>query len=176
MNDAIRGKKSRETIHRIPRFIMNLHSQGVHNSTEFLLHELSLPHCYNLSKAIYLIDNPDFNCLKGIAGFAQSEQFFSDNHWQQPELFLKHMSSASLHQKVKTIERENKRLSESAEKTMLLQLAHDLGVEKPSFKKVPIKHDNIGIFIFEPCDYLEYEALDEDMEESLYLLGFTPIV
>ncbi len=175
MNNGMRGKKVMETVHKVPRFLMNLHNQGMHNSAEFLLHELSLPHCFNLLKSAYFIDNPDFNHLKGVAGFSHDEQFVSANHWDQPDLFSKHMGSALFNQKVRGIDLPSIR-TVSNEKEMLCQLAKDLGVHKPSFKKMPVKHDNVGIFIFEPCDHAEHAALDQNMEESLYLLGFTPVI
>ncbi len=176
MDNGMRGKKLMECMHRVPRSMMNLHKLGVHHSAEFLLHELAMPHCFNLLKVAYLVENQDFNCLKGIAGSAQNERFALDNHWNEPVRFLNHMNEASFNQKVKAIEIASPHYSGVDEMTVFSKIAQDLEVQHPLFKKVPIKHDNTGIIIFEPCDHAEYESWDETMEESLYLLGFTPIV
>ena len=54
---------------QLPRLMIDVH--GRDNISEFILHELCSEPCFNLRKAAYLVDNPDFNCLRGVAGFAR---------------------------------------------------------------------------------------------------------
>ena len=55
----------------LPRKILSLH--GHDNITELILHELCNEQCFNLEKAAYFIDNPDFDCFKGVAGHCRSQ-------------------------------------------------------------------------------------------------------
>ena len=43
--------------------------------SEFVLHDICNPNCFNLQKAAFLVDNPDFDCLKGVAGFSADEAY-----------------------------------------------------------------------------------------------------
>ncbi len=172
----MRSREILECICKVPQHIIKLHSDGVHNSAEFLLHHLAMPTCFNLLQAAYFVDNPDFNFLKGVAGFHAQELFIARNHWQEQERFSKHMATSSFNQKVKAVERPSLRRSEiMGEKKELSSIAQDLGVKNPFFKQLPIKYDNIGIMIFEPVSCKEHAAVDHHLDDSLFLLGFTPL-
>ena len=58
---------------KIPKKLLS--AQHVDNVAEFVLHERSHENCFNLRRAAYFVDNPDFNCLKGIAGFCRKEAY-----------------------------------------------------------------------------------------------------
>jgi len=53
----------------LPRMI--LVCNGCENIFELLLHDLCHPTCFNLKKVAYFVDNPDFDCLQGVAGVAR---------------------------------------------------------------------------------------------------------
>ena len=81
----------------LPQKIVNLH--GLENITEFVLHDLCHRSCFNLNKAAYFVDNPDFDCLKGIAGFHHDEVYPGEDIWFNPQAFSDHMESASFNKK-----------------------------------------------------------------------------
>ena len=60
----------------LPRKIVSLN--GAENLTEFVLHDLCQSRCFNLPKAAYFVNNPDFNCIKGVAGVHADELFQGD--------------------------------------------------------------------------------------------------
>ena len=68
MEEAGRHYTILNTLSKLPRKMLSL--KGQENVTEFVLHELCHKNCFNLDKAAYFVDNPDFDCLKGMAGFA----------------------------------------------------------------------------------------------------------
>ncbi len=56
----------------LPQQILSLHK--IDNATEYVLHSLCDAGCLDLQKAAYLVDNPDFDCLQGVAGFNKAEE------------------------------------------------------------------------------------------------------
>lgn len=57
----------------LPHKMLSVH--GLSNATEFVLHELCQSSCFNLKKAAYFVDNPDFDRLQGVAGFNKEEEY-----------------------------------------------------------------------------------------------------
>src|SRR5476649_202396 len=68
------------------------------NLAEFIIHELSSSACLNFKKVAFLVDNPDFNYLKGVAGIAENERFSADSVWDEHPHFTEHMRAASFNQ------------------------------------------------------------------------------
>ena len=83
----------------LPQKLLSVH--GTENVTEFVLHDLCSTHCFDLKKAAYLVDNPDFDCLKGVAGFSAEEAYPQDAIWETPELFIAHMKKSAFNNKVR---------------------------------------------------------------------------
>jgi len=110
----------------LPRRI--LAAQDQKNVPEFVLHDLCDEHCFNLNRAAYLIDNPDFNCLKGVAGVSRAEAYSDGNSiWNSPERFNIHMQAAPFNQKVRHIERCSLKTGTEGEHEMLNTIAQELG-------------------------------------------------
>ena len=68
-----------DNLRRLPRKMLQLH--GRDNVTDFVLHELCSKNYFNIPKAAYFIDNPAFNCLKGIVGISTQELQKFENIW-----------------------------------------------------------------------------------------------
>lgn len=159
-------------LNALPRKILSLH--GLDNLTEFVLHELSHEDCFNLKKAAYLIDNPDFDCLKGIAGFCAEENAKCQNVWQTPDAFSAHMQGSNFNQKVRAVERPSlKHYNGEAEK-QIDDIAHHLQVDNHDYHIWQLKNNNRGILIFKKLDSNTAE-LDEHMLNALHLLSFCPV-
>lgn len=156
----------------LPRKILGLH--GRDNITEFVLHELSKKECFDLEKAAYIIDNPDFDCLRGVAGFCRSECYTDNkNIWDDPDSFSEHMKKASYNKKVRCFQRESCLKKGKKSEEIVKDISSDLGFSHPLFYAWNMKHDNQGILLYEKkdsspcsCDYL----LD-----GLCLIGFCPV-
>ena len=63
-----------QKLSHLPKKIVAL--EGLEHTPSFVLHELCNESAFNLSKAAFFIDNPDFNHFKGIAGFDAAAGFW----------------------------------------------------------------------------------------------------
>lgn len=156
-------------LRRLPRKMLLLH--GVDNITEFVLHDLCSQNCFNIEKAAYFVDNPDFNCLKGVAGFARNEVNETGDIWQNPESFSKKMATSTFNQKVRSMVRESCRRCGQSESEIGKLIAHELGFTNYGVYSWGMKHDNYGLFVCEKGGSQEH-AHDDIIIDGLCLLGF----
>jgi hypothetical protein len=156
----------------LPHKILSLH--GIDNMTELVLHTLCNEECLNLSKAAYFIDNPDFDCLKGIAGFDRNEEYHQEDiPLDDQSVFSHHLSQCAFNKKVRGIQRPSfKRRGEESHNELLKQLAGELDMGNPIAYNWNAKHDNYGILLFER-DFAEEPS--KEFLEGLSLLGFCPV-
>ena len=88
-------------LQQLPRKILLL--PGTYNVPEFVLHELCNEKCFNVHKAAYFVDNPDFDCLKGVAGINHEEGVIKDDIWSDPDRFSEKMKASPFNQKVRSV-------------------------------------------------------------------------
>lgn len=157
----------------LPQKILSFN--GVDNVTEFVLHSLCNENCLNLSKAAYFIDNPDFDCLKGVAGFDKQNEFVNrENIWGIPDHFTKHMQSCNFNQKVRNIYKPSAKRANLAEHELIERLSNELTIEDPHCYAWNGKHNNHALVIFE-CAGQNSPVLEDDIVHGLCLLGFCPL-
>lgn len=123
--------------------------------SQIVLHELGHDDCFGLKKATYLIDNPDFNHLVGIAGYHNGECCYHQKDlWENPFKFKEDMKEANFNNNVKKFLQDSLRRKDidlnSAKD--IKDLGIHLGMEKPEFFSWNMKHGNHGILIFEQGD------------------------
>jgi len=144
------------------------------NLTEFVLHELCSDRCFNIDKAAYFIDNPDFNCLRGVAGFSRQDEYPPHcSIWDSPQEFSSHMSQASFNQKVRGINRESIRKSATDDAHLVKQMAHELGFKSYSYYSWDMRHDNHAILLFELPRVTDVS--DVYVKNGMTLLSFCPL-
>lgn len=137
----------------LPHKILSHHD--VDGLAPMVLHELGHSQSLGLSKAGYFVDNPDFNCLKGVAGYCSNEcHHHKKNLWESPHAFADDMQDAQFHHRLATFNdhsparKQDQQLDEEAMK----ELGRTLGMRNPSFLSWKMKHGNNGIFLFEGDD------------------------
>lgn len=155
----------------LPRKIVSLN--GAENLTEFVLHDLCQSRCFNLPKAAYFVNNPDFNCIKGVAGVHASELFQGDS-WEQPHDFSAHMKQATFNQKVRGIDQCSIIKSRNALDGLVKEIAQELDMDRYAVQLWNVKHDNQGVLIFAQDEQDEY-VTEEMIHAGACLLGFCPI-
>ncbi len=136
--------------------VLNFHD--VDGLPQMVLHELGHENSFNFSRATYLIDNPDFNHLLGVAGYAHDECHFHKNDlWQDPQSFLKDMDGAHYHNQVRDFLKESLRRNEIDldSSKEIHELGHCLGLEKPEFFSWNMKHGNHGLLLFDRKEVIE---------------------
>lgn len=173
-NEALERKK-RDIMHNLsslPRKILQIY--GRENIAEFILHELGKQDNFNLKKAAYIIDNPDFDCLKGVAGYCLPEAYKSDKDiWQEPDAFTNYMKKSGFNNKIRGFNRSSCVKKGKSDQDIVNEVAADLGFEHPSFYAWKLKHDNHGILLYEKNDD---ESCDCDyLLDGLCIIGFCPI-
>ncbi len=156
----------------LPRKILKLH--GRDNVVEFVIHELGRKDCFNFERAAYIIDNPDFNCLKGVAGLCQAELYIPKKDiWDEVDDFSAHMQQTPYNQKVRCFSKESCVKHGDTDEQIVEKFSHELGFDHPSYYAWTMKHDNHGILLYEKADS---ESCDcEYLLEGLSLAAFCPI-
>lgn len=154
----------------LPKNIVSFYNQD--NITEFVLHDLCNKNCFNIEKAAYFVDSPDFDHCKGIAGFYQKELCPLNDIWADPCGFSEYMKSAAFNNQVRSIVRPSVKKNGEHWKTTAFSLANELAIQEPSLYIFDLKHDNHGIFL---CNKLDDEYDQDDMRNWLTVLGLCPI-
>ncbi len=119
---------------------------------DMVLHELGHDNCFGLQKATYLVDNPDFDHLLGVAGFCKKEcSCHKEDLWENPFIFKADMKEAQYHNDIKKFLRESLRrkdinLNDSGD---VKDLGIHLGINNPAHFGWNMKHGNHGLLIFD---------------------------
>lgn len=120
--------------------------------SQILLHEIGHDDSFALNKATYLVDNPDFNHLLGVAGYDHHEcNLHHEDMWEDPYSFAKDMKDAEYNNTVRSylndsLKRKDLNLNDASE---VKELGKDLGIENPEFFAWNMKYGNHGILLFE---------------------------
>jgi hypothetical protein len=158
-------------LNKIPHNILLHHDRD--NIVEFVLHDLCHERGLNVEKAAYLMDNHDFNCLKGIAGFDKNYTF-DDDIWVAPDRFSAHMEYSPFNQSVRSVNRASAQLKRQAHNPAFIKdIGDELKIKNLKYCSLPTKHDNISLFIYqmpEDVDVDEHYVLN-----GLSLLNLCPI-
>jgi hypothetical protein len=165
-----------KTLIKLPRKIVSVYGHA--NVPELVLHDFCHECCFNFAKVAYFVDNPDFNCFKGIAGLTQEERQRCAqiaDVWQSPEQFQSIMDTSSFNSKVRSIEVCSilQKGKESA-KDVIQQLGKELSFDDPDFFTWRSKHENNGYLIFERPSCHD-TVIHEHLIDGAYLLSFCPI-
>ena len=131
------------------KIIKNQHVDGL---AHLVMHEISKPERFGLQKSAFLVDNPDFDCLKGIAGYSHDSHAHLDDVWQNPDSFLNMLGGATFNDHIKGFESQSlkKNNRDMNVPDVAGEISEMIGIRNPSVILWDMKHDNHGLFIFEP--------------------------
>lgn len=157
----------------LPQKILSLHGRA--DVSEFVLRDLGHERCFNLKKAAFFVDNPDFNCLKGVAAFSHEDNpTASDSLWDHPETFMDNVKGSLFNIKVRNLWLPSMQRVDGSQADMINQIGQVLEIEKPLACALDVKYGNRGLLIFEKHDAAHAFA-DEYLHHGVSLLGFCPI-
>jgi len=163
-----------DNLRRLPRKMLLLH--GLDNVTEFVLHELCGKNCFNLQKAAYFIDNPDFNCLKGVVGVSTAEVHDIEDIWTNPDAFTLQMTQSPFNQHVRSFTYDSHKKNGVSYEKAAESIAHELGFGDYGFYSWDMKHNNHGFLV---CEKNNANPLahpqDDIVVDGLCLLSFCPV-
>lgn len=160
------------SLSHLPRKMVQLY--GDDKVAAFVLYELCQKHCFDLDRAAYFVDNPDFNCLKGVAGCSRAELSGHENIWETAGTFSRALAQSPFHAKASDISHASIKHGSRSEKEAVQELAAALGIKNPSHCCWNMKHDNHGLLVFEKALYTD-ASMDDHLINGLSLLSFCPI-
>jgi len=158
----------------LPRKMLKYHDHD--HMAEHVLYELARPHCLNFHKAAYFVDNPDFDCLKGVAGYCEEESSpLPEDIWQSHDQARTFFSNSSFNNKVRNVIRASHKRGSLADEHLVEEVAGSLGLKSPHYCMWDMKHDNHGILMYEhPAE--AQNPSEACVLSGVCLLGFCPIV
>src|SRR3990167_7100649 len=112
------------SLSRLPRKIVAFHNTNY--TAQFVLHEIALRDCFNLGKAAYFVDNPDFDCLRGVAGY-DSQDHNGHTSWALHD-FDDHLGSCRFNKKVRCIDQTSYKRAQKDEAALISVLARELSM------------------------------------------------
>ena len=148
----------------LPNKILNNHE--IDGLAQLILHDIAHDQHFGFRRASYLVDNPEFDCMRGVAGFVRDEcRHHREDMWNDPRAFIHDMREASFHNRLlqlggKSIRRDAKG---NAHLDVVRNIAYDLGMVNPWVYPQDLRHGNHGILIVEEGD----KRLDADDHELL---------
>lgn len=160
----------------LPEKIVAAHD--VDNLAEFVLYELCHPACFNFKRAAFFVDNPDFDCLRGIVGVSTDEHALNNQDiWKMYENFSKSMKDSSFNASVRAVSGASMAKSGLPVEQEVTKLLTLLPFKNPEWRSFKTKHGNRGILIFERT------GLEQDLDQVISdhilsgaaLLAFCPI-
>ena len=158
---------------RLPQKILSLHGRG--DLTEFVLRDLCHQGCFNFKKAAFFVDNPDFDCLKGVAGYCHEDNpTVCDALWDHPEKFMARIQESPFNQKVRDVWLPSLQKIEDPQEEAVKTVAQMLQMQNPQSCHLQVKYGNHGILIFEKENTHDAIA-DEHLHHGVSLLGFCPV-
>ena len=160
------------TLLSIPNKILNHHE--VDGLVQMVLHELAHEQHLGLKRATYLVDSPDFDCLKGVAGFCRDEcQMHKKDLWQDPHAFHADMHKASFHNDMQKMLRSSLRKGHLNPHHLhdIVAFGKDLGINNPEVHVWNLKHGNHGILIYEEGTKKVHADTHQVLDKVTALLG-----
>lgn len=155
----------------LPEKILRLH--GSENVSEFVLCQLCHPSCFNIPKAAFFIDNPDFNCFKGVAGYHEKEYPQHLSLWDQPDAFTEFMSASPFNKEVRSVSLPSFHNDDRKEQQFINDMAHQLDVRDLRYHRFALKNGNHGLMLY---DLHAHQPLDHEIvARGACYLGFCPV-
>jgi len=154
---------------------MMVNNHELDNLSEFVLHDLCKPECFNLNKAAYFVNNPDFRCLQGMSGYHNQElAHISNDSWSDSKKFIATMQNSSFNQQVRKNSMVNFEKGKSSELYTAQKLADDLEIHNPLYFVWDLKYANHGLFIYESPKEEDLHV-KQHLFDSLHHFSFCPI-
>lgn len=173
MNGQGVQSKEKNLLHHLGNMSkMVVYNHGKHNLTEFVLHDLCSEKGFNINKAAYLVNNPDFYVLQGVAGYHRPDAYLKE-HWGATEHFTEHMKQSLFNKLVRDHAFKHFDKDSSAERDKIQEVAEVLKFEKPQYHTWNLKYDNHGLFIYETDE--QNDLLDDHLLDYLHVLGHCPV-
>jgi hypothetical protein len=141
----------------------------------FVLHELCHEGCFDLAKAAYLVDNPDFDCMKGVAGLAREHMVNECALWDNQGSLISCVAESPFNLSVRKVVMQSARRNNASSEAVAHKVCEQLGMRCDGYCSWEMKHANHGLLVFERGKK-ESALAQEDLLNGVSLLSFCPIL
>lgn len=157
----------------LPRKMLAIH--GHDHLPIFVLHELCHEGCFDLVKAAYLVDNPDFDCVQGVAGVAREHAMNACDIWGNCDQFVERVAQSPFNHSVRNVAMRSARRGSMTDETLAKKVCAQLGMRCDGYCSWTMKHANHGLLVFEQAQ-TGHPLEHEHILNGASLLSFCPIV
>jgi len=162
-----------QKVSELPSKILKHHE--TQNLPQVLLTYLGHQDCFDLERAAYIVDNPDFDHMVGIAGFAQKdfEMKEVEELWGNPIALHDTFMNLNFNKRVKNYLQDslNRRGLSVDNSKSLLRIGKELGLSNSQSLCWNLKHGNHGLFLFEPKKEMSTKE-QHLLKTAAMMLGF----
>ncbi|MBP6869793.1 hypothetical protein KBC04_02840 [Candidatus Babeliales bacterium] len=153
-----------------------IQNHELENLSEFVLHDLCTGPCFQVNKAAYFINNPDFNLVRGIAGYHHQEPHAQVRDvWTHQKQFIAGMQDSDFNKKVRVNNLHSAfEFGKSSEKYLVEKLADELEIANPLYHVWNLKHANHGLLIYE-SNVDDQKHVQDHVLDGFYYLSFCPV-
>ncbi len=165
-----------KTLLKMPRKILDHHE--VDGVAQMILHELGQQENLDFKKAFFLISSPDFNHLKGVAGFCRNESSHCrQKMWDDPTNFYQEIQKTSFHAEMKSLLQNDHYHHDGAlhKDEHLQDIGKTLNMQSPNVYSWNLRNGNKGILIFEEGDKKVFSTDQDILDHVTALLGLCPL-
>jgi len=162
----------------LPHKILDHHINNIDNIIDMILYSLCNEDCLDIDKAAYIIDNPDFDLIKGLAGFDKKNSYkkkYSNgidrsNIWQYKDYFKEHINNCEFNNRIKQL--SGKSIFNNIENIdeKIKDIANVIDISNPRYYNWLTKNDNYAIVIFE-----NKKDIHKDMLSFFRFLSLCPL-
>lgn len=167
-----------EKLFALPHKISCHRDKDVDGIAQMVLHEISHDTSLDMQKISFFVDNPDFDCLKGVAGYSleESSHVRDRDPWQHPKDFIKSTEKSEFYSSVKKFLKSNiERAGAQCSKKELAEIGKNLGMKSPQIHTWPMRHGNHGVLIFEEGDQQMCKKTPAILDKITALLGLCSV-
>lgn len=156
------------------KILQNAHQAGLQ---ELVLKYLAEKNFFNFKKAAYLLDNPSFDCCKGVAGFDITD--FSDEDewldlWENNDKKNRCINYAEYNKKIKTLSCNSIFLKAQNDQNIFFDFAkNSLNFNNPKMIFSENKYGNHGLFFYEERTNKQQTIEQHLFESAAAILGLT---
>lgn len=145
---------------------------------ELLLSHISCKNNFHLKKAVYCLDNPEFNCLKGVVGFDAKttdncslfQSLIESSNIEEEK--LQALINCDFNKSIKQIYQPSIFALEKDHSDEIKKLACSaLGTDNPLIFSWTAKNGNHGLFFCEPVEKENLESKQNFLEYAVSLLS-----
>lgn len=135
----------------------------VEGLAQLILHDVAHDKHFGFKRASYLVDSPEFDCLRGVAGYVDQEcRHHGQDLWANPHSFADDMREAEFHNHLLKLMRKSIKRGDN-HVDAARGVALELGMVNPWVYAQDLRHGNHGLLIVEEG----VKKLDADDHELL---------